>query len=155
MHVQMRISKHAGDNISLILYLQLLPGENVEGNIIALERFQANKAVRHVWQQRSKLLRKNFVFTNNSQMFSNIFLISMDRQNNTRSLLYFQTKISKLRLVYIHPRFTLISWVQGSVWGFIVYVHSFAKKVDTRLGLTTTRPMTIETSVKTDVQIYM
>lgn len=104
-----RISKHAGDNISLILYLQLLPGENVEGNIIALERFQANKAVRHVWQQRSKLLRKNFVFTNNSQMFSNIFLIFMDRQNNTRSLLYFQTKISKLRLVYIHPRFTLIS----------------------------------------------
>lgn len=71
--------------------MQLLPGENVEGNIIALERFQANKAVRHVWQQRSKLLRKNFVFTNNSQMFSNMFLISMDRQNNTVSLLYFQT----------------------------------------------------------------
>lgn len=155
MHVQIENFKTCRWQHLVNTVFAVITGENVEGNIIALERFQANKAVRHVWQQRSKLLRKNFVFTNNSQMFSNIFLISMDRQNNTRSLLYFQTKISKLRLVYIHPRFTLISWVQGSVWGFIVYVHSFAKKVDTRLGLTTTRPMTIETSVKTDVQIYM
>ncbi|XP_014782226.1 uncharacterized protein LOC106877737 [Octopus bimaculoides] len=49
-------------------------GKNVDGKVISLHRYPANVAIRRIWLQRSRLARKDFVYTANSQMCSQHFV---------------------------------------------------------------------------------
>uniref|UniRef100_A0A0L8FQ40 THAP-type domain-containing protein n=1 Tax=Octopus bimaculoides TaxID=37653 RepID=A0A0L8FQ40_OCTBM len=44
------------------------------GKVISLHRYPANVAIRRIWLQRSRLVRKDFVYTANSQMCSQHFV---------------------------------------------------------------------------------
>uniref|UniRef100_A0A0L8HAV8 THAP-type domain-containing protein n=1 Tax=Octopus bimaculoides TaxID=37653 RepID=A0A0L8HAV8_OCTBM len=45
-------------------------GKNVDGKVISLYKYPANAAICRIWLQRSRLVRKDFVYTANSQMCS-------------------------------------------------------------------------------------
>uniref|UniRef100_A0A0L8HI11 THAP-type domain-containing protein n=1 Tax=Octopus bimaculoides TaxID=37653 RepID=A0A0L8HI11_OCTBM len=51
-------------------------GKNVDGKVISLHRYPANVAIRRIWLQRSRLVRKDFVYTANSQIYSQHFINS-------------------------------------------------------------------------------